>query len=40
MLLKGMEPNQEQMAALVEQYKKAGGDMADAQMKGISEDHG
>lgn len=37
MLLKGMEPNQEQMAALVEQYKKAGGDMADAQMKGISE---
>ena len=37
MLLKGMEPNQEQMAALVEQYKKAGGDMADAQIQGISE---
>lgn len=37
MLLKGMEPNQEQMAALVEQYKKAGGDMADAQIKGVSE---
>lgn len=37
MLLKGMEPNQEQMANLVEQYKKAGGDMADAKMQGISE---
>ncbi|MBS5632091.1 MAG: phage tail tape measure protein [Clostridiales bacterium] len=37
MLLEGMEPNQEQMMALTEQYKKAGGDMADAQMRGISE---
>lgn len=37
MLLKGMEPNQEQMRALTEQYKKAGGDMADARMQGINE---
>lgn len=36
-LLKGMEPNQEQMQLLIEQYKKAGGDLNDAMVQGVLE---
>lgn len=36
-LLKGMEPNQEQMQLLIDQYKKAGGDLNDAMVQGVLE---